>query len=87
MSVRLHIEHLVVEGIDVPHGARRAFRAALERELTQRIAAGGIGDELSSGGAVPSVAAPAIDLASGTDAPRLGAAIAGSVFAGLGGKP
>lgn len=86
MKVRLHIERLVLDGIDVPPGARRTLRQSLERELARRIAAGGLSSELASGIAVPSVSAPAIDTAPAKDARKLGAAIARSVYTGIGGR-
>ena len=53
MNVRLHIERLVVEGLDVPH--RGKLQAAVERELTALIAQQGLGGVTSI--AVPSVRA------------------------------
>lgn len=84
MNVRVHIDRLVLDGIDVPHGSRRALRASLERELAQHIRDHGLAGELAAGIAVPSVAVPPIEVT--PDAPRLGAAIAGSVAAGIGGR-
>ena len=85
MSIRLHIDRVVLDGVDVPTGSRRALRESLQRELASRIAENGISDALAGGIAVPSVSAPPIDLAPGTGAPKLGASIAASVFAGIGG--
>jgi hypothetical protein len=85
MSIRLHIDRLILDGVDLPPGSRRALRESLERELASRIAADGISGVLSGGAAVPSLSAPAIDVAHGTGAPKLGASIAASVYAGIGG--
>lgn len=87
MSIRLHIDRVVLEGIEVPHGSRAALRASIERELAQRIETNGLAQELRAGVALPSVSAPPIEIAHGTPAPRIGAAIAASVHAGIGGKP
>ena len=84
MNVRVHIDRLVLDGIDLPHGTRRAFRASLERVLAERILAGGISPELAAGIAVPSVAVPSIELTA--DAPKLGAAVGHSIAAGIGGR-
>ena len=86
MKVRLHIERVVLDGVDLPPGSRGALRASLEHELASRIAAGGLSDALASGIAVPAVSAPPIELAHGTPAPKLGASIAQSVYAGIGGR-
>jgi hypothetical protein len=83
MKVRLHIERIVLDGLDVPYGARAALRAAMERELARRIAAAGLAPALSAGTAVPSVAAPPIEAAGPPT--RLGAAIAAAVYGGIGG--
>ncbi|MFL6247270.1 MAG: hypothetical protein ACJ74H_14660 [Thermoanaerobaculia bacterium] len=85
MTIRLHIDRVVLDGVDLAPGSRRAFRQSLERELASRIAAEGIPGALASGIAVPSMSAPAIEVASGTAAPKLGASIAASVYAGIGG--
>lgn len=80
MNVRVHIDRLVLDGIDLPHASRRAFRASLERALAEHIQA----ESFTSGIAVPSVAAPSIELTS--DAPKLGAAIGNSIATGIGGR-
>ena len=86
MKVRLHIDRVVLDGVGVPPGSRRALRESIERELASRIAAGGLSDALASGIAVPAVSAPPIAIAHGTPAPKLGASIAQSVYAGIGGR-
>ncbi len=86
MKVRLHIDRVVLDGVGLPPGSRRALRESLERELATRIAAGGLAGELSAGIAVPSVNVPAIEIAQGTSASKLGASIAHSVYAGIGGR-
>ena len=85
MTIRLHIDRVVLDGVDVPHGSRRALRESLERELANRIAADGISNALAGGVAVPAVSAPPIELAHGTAVSKLGASIAASVYAGIGG--
>ncbi len=85
MRVRLHIERLVLEGLDVPTGAGAGLRQALEAELVRLIAAGGLAGWSARGAALAALPAPPI----GTAGPprRLGAAIAGAVYAGLGPQP
>ena len=82
MNVHVHIERLVLDGIDVPHGSHAALGAAVERELARRLASGGIAPSLLGGVAVPSLATPGIAAAG---SPRqLGGAIAGAVYGGIG---
>ena len=86
MSVRLRIDRVVLDGIDVAAADRPRLRAAIASELTRLVAAGGIAPELAGGVAVPAVHAPQIDLHPGARPAQLGAAIAGAVFGGVGGK-
>jgi hypothetical protein len=84
MKVRLHIDRLVLEGLDMPYRSRAALRAAVEREIACLITDGGLAPTLARGGALPSLGVPQIE-AAGTPA-QLGAAIAGAVYGGLGGQ-
>jgi hypothetical protein len=84
MNVRLHIDRLVLEGLEVPYASRAALRAAVETELTRLIAGGGLSPALAGGIAVPSVRAPQIN-ADGTPQ-QLGTSIAGAVYGGVGGR-
>jgi hypothetical protein len=82
MNVRVHIDRVVLDGIDLPHRERVAFRAAFERELAQRIAEGGLSPELTGGVAWPSLNVPPMTTTTA-------ASLAESVHAGLrrGGTP
>jgi hypothetical protein len=84
MNVKLHIERLVLEGLDIAPGQRRLLRAAVETELTRLLAEGGLAPQLSSGVALPSLRAGAIQLTNETGATHLGAQIAGAVYGGIG---
>jgi hypothetical protein len=85
MNVRLHIDRLVLDGIDVGAADRPQLQAAVERELARLIGAGGIAPELAGGAALPSVRAPQIALAPDAKPAQLGTAIAGAVYGGVGG--
>lgn len=80
MSVRLHIDRLVLDGIDVRAGDRARIVAAIETELARLVGAGGVP---RTSFAVPRVEAPPIALPS--NARQLGHAIAKSVYASVGG--
>ena len=86
MNVRLHIDRLVLDGIDVSGADRPHLQAAIEQELARLIGAGGISPELAGGVALPSVRAPQIALAQDAKPAQLGTSIAGAVFGGVGGK-
>jgi hypothetical protein len=85
MNVRLHIDRLVLDGLDVGEADRPRLQAAIEQELSRLIGAGGISPELAGGVALPSVRAPQIALAPDAKPAQLGAAIAGAVYGGVGG--
>jgi hypothetical protein len=85
MRVRLHVDRLVLENLTLPPGSSAGLRQALEQELTRTIAEGGLARWLARGVALPALRAPMIDAAG--PPPRLGRAIAGAVYAGLGAPP
>jgi hypothetical protein len=84
MSVRLHIDRLVLDGVSVAAGGRPQLQAAIESELARLIAAGGLSPELANGIAVPAVRAPQMTLAPNAKPAQLGTAIAGAVYGGVG---
>lgn len=86
MNVRLHIDRVVIEGIDVRSADRPHLRAAIESELTRLIGNGGIAPDLAGGIAVPRVHAPQIEVARNAKPAQLGNAIAGAVYGGVGAR-
>ena len=55
MSVQVHIEHLVVDGLALEARGEAAFQAALTRELARNLEAHGLAREWAGGAAVPAV--------------------------------
>jgi hypothetical protein len=86
MNVRLHIDRLVLDGVNVSAGGRPRLQAAIESELARLIAAGGISPELARGIALPAIPAPQMTLAPDAKPAQLGSAIAGAVYGSVGGK-
>jgi hypothetical protein len=82
MNIRLHIDRLVLNGLDMPVNAGGAIRIAVERELARLLSGGGLASSLASGTAVPSVRAPEIN-ATGTAA-QVGTAIGRAIYGGIG---
>jgi hypothetical protein len=82
MKVRIHIDRLVIDGLDLRHGGRGHLRAAVEQELARLVGENGLAAPLKAGIAVPSLPAPGIE-ASGSPA-DLAAAIAGAVYRSVG---
>jgi hypothetical protein len=83
LNVNLHIERLVLEGIDVEPAQGPILQAALEAELGRLIAEGGVG-ALATGGAVPSVKAEGFQMSGDGNPSQLGRQIAGAVYGGIG---
>jgi hypothetical protein len=85
VNISVHIERLVLDGIEVPYYQRPLLQAAVEGELVRLLARGGVAMGLMAGGAVPSLPGGAIHLAEGNDPTYLGTQIARAVHGGIGG--
>lgn len=83
MSIHLHIDRLVLEGLSLSQGDGLQLQVALESELT-RLMGDGLSGELAKGGAVPRLKAQGIDVAPSDGPGAIGRKIAGSVYGGLG---
>lgn len=83
MSVHLHIEHLVLEGLPVEVGDGGSVQAAVETELTRLLADGALGPGLFAGGARPSVASEDIHLTGNETPATLGRQIGQTVYGGM----
>jgi hypothetical protein len=79
----LHIDRLVLDGIDLNHAQRPHLQAAVEAELGRLLAEGGLG-ALAAGGAVPSVKAGGFEMSGEGSPAQLGKKIAGAVYGGIG---
>ena len=84
MTITLHIERVVLDGVPLEHP--RTLQNAIERELTNRLREGGLSPEFRAGGAAPWVGGGAIELGREQNAVRLGTRIAGAVYRGIGGR-
>jgi hypothetical protein len=84
MNIRLHIEHLVLDGLPVSRGQGGQVKAAVEAELGQLLSEQGVAHEFQAGTAVPSVNVGAMHVPRGVTPSALGTQIARSVFSGVG---
>ena len=84
-AIHLHIERVVLDGLDVERRAAPHVQAALEAELGRLLAKGGLQPDLAAGGAVPSLRGGTLEAASGGAPDALGASIAQAVYGGIGG--
>jgi len=84
MNLRVHMERLVLDGIQLAAADRPRLQAAVEQELAALLARGGLHPAWLSGGATPVVRGGAFSLAPGTGAVKLGEQIARAVYGGIG---
>jgi hypothetical protein len=84
MSVRIHIERLVVDGLPLTAADGPRLRAAVAAELTRLVTEGGLSPEVMSGGRMRSVAGGGLRVADGGGAGAVGTGIARAVYGGIG---
>lgn len=84
MNIDLHIERLVLDGIDIPHNERPFLQAAVTAELTRLLTDGGLPPGLTAGDAMAIARGDDMQMSPGGDPERLGQQIARSVHGGLG---
>ncbi|WP_263352930.1 hypothetical protein [Acidicapsa acidisoli] len=84
MNVKLHIDRLVLEGIQLPGSQGAAVKAAVEAELGRLIKANGVSQEFRQGQVVQRVRAGAFQPARNSTPRMLGTQIAKSVYGGIG---
>lgn len=83
MVINLHIERLVLDGVDSTSGQNELLRASVTKELTQLFKSGGLASNLVDGAAVNRVNAKNIQV-NGEKPQALGQQIAQSVYRGIG---
>ena len=84
MNIHLHIERLILDGVNLPLGQQHLLQAGVEMELTRLLGEGGLAAHLMAGGAQARIVSPSIRLDSGLASADLGQQIAGAVYAGIG---
>jgi hypothetical protein len=83
MNINLHIERLVLDGINIGPGQRHLLQASVETELTRYLTDGSLSVGLAQGAVVPRMSARGIQLTSNNPT-QLGQQIAQSVYEGIG---
>jgi hypothetical protein len=84
MTIKLHIDRLILDGIAIPHSQRPLLQAAVEAELSRLITAEGLSSQLMNDGAIPQVSASNLPLNPNSSPTQLGQQIAQSVYGGIG---
>jgi hypothetical protein len=83
VTVHVHIERLVLDGLPVPPAQRPVLQAAVEAELARRLATGDPRSGPLSGGTFARLATQTIHLSAQSNAGTLGRQIADAVHTGL----
>jgi len=84
MNINLHIERLILDGVNISPDQRRLLQASVETELGRLLAHGGLLPSFSEGVALPHVSTNGIQLGDGNDPLQMGRQIARSVYRGIG---
>lgn len=80
MNLRLHIEHLVLDGFDLTSAQAERLRRALGEELSRLLVQGG---GIGTGGGVQPAGAPTLAWTPGASPERLAAGLARAVYPSL----
>lgn len=83
MTLRLHIDRLILDGLPVGYADRGALKAAVASELSRLLADRGLRAGLAAGGAVPSLPGGSIELPKETTPGGLGGQIARALHRSL----
>jgi len=84
MTINLHIERIILDGLPLEAHHGPIVRAAIEAELARLLAAQGLPPALHAGGALPALRAAPIAIADAATPDAIGQQIARSVYGGLG---
>jgi hypothetical protein len=83
MNINLHIERLVLDGVNIASDQRHVLQASVETELTRLLTDGGLSPNLTRGMAVPQISTGGIQLTNNNPM-QLGQQIAQSVYGSIG---
>ncbi len=86
MTVRVHIERVVLDGVDLAPGDEPRFRAALHAELRRLVAGSARGGKTPAFVGEPRLRGPDVSFAPGRDVGGLARDVARSLFHGIGGR-
>jgi hypothetical protein len=85
--VNLHVERLVIHGLDLRPAQRAQFQAAFTQELARLISTCGVGEAWADGAAVPHAGAQVAALSADLSPGMLGTRVAQAVYRGIGNAP
>lgn len=83
MNINLHIERLILDGVNIAPDQRHLLQASLTIELTKLLNQSGLAANFIEGLAIPKLTANGLQL-TGNNPTQLGRQIAQSVYGGIG---
>lgn len=83
-NINLHIDRLILDGLELGHDQRPLLQAAVETELGRLLTMGGVATEIANAGAIPRVAGNAIEVHQQHGPQDTGNRIAASVYGAIG---
>ena len=83
MNIYLHIERLILDGVNITPGQRHLLQASVTTELTRLLCEGGLAPNLVEGTTLARLSTRGIQL-TGNNPTQLGRQIAQSVYGGIG---
>ena len=84
MKINLHIDRLVLDGVNINPGQQHLVQASLEAELSRLLTDQGLASGFARNLAVPRVTTGGIQLSGDNNPSQLGQQIAQSVYGGIG---
>jgi hypothetical protein len=84
MSLRIHIDRLVLDGLAIPRNEGPLVQAAVEAELSRLFTEGNLAPALMSGGAIPALSAGTVAVTGEGGPVAIGHQIARAVYGGIG---
>jgi len=83
MNINLHIERLILDGVNIAPGQRYLLQAGVKMELARMLTEGGVSSSLTQGSSLPRLSTSGIQL-TGNNPTQIGRQIAQSVYGGIG---
>jgi hypothetical protein len=84
MTLRVHVDRLVLDGFDFSAADAAHFESALRAELAHRLRMGGLSEEWQGGGSVEALRPAPVSLPEKPSAAQSGRAVARAIHGGLG---
>ncbi len=86
MSISIHIERLVLDGLPLQPGDGTLLQATVEAEVSRLFSEGGIPGDLQHSGNQARVSAPVLHLNSTSDAKLLGVQLGEGIYSAVAGQ-